>query len=159
MLISEFKLYFSYGQFMVYDESVSLPGCDWTPTHTDQGFARRESTVCFRTLLEFGNALVRVYRGPYIKSEDDERVITVPFNSPTGKVLIEGPEDDPGSHSVLLEPSPYQLFASQQAMGEDQELISLYFHKLAEPISTSEILVADEDLNPPEQLIEDAQVV
>lgn len=158
MLLSEFELYFSYGQFLVYDESVSLPGCDWTPGHTDQGFARRESTVCFRTLLEFGNALVRVYLGSYIQSEGDERVIAVPFDSPTGKVLIEGPDDAPGSHSVLLEPSPYQLFASQRATGEERELISIYFRKLDEPLSHSEILVADEELNPPEQLLEDAEV-
>jgi hypothetical protein len=54
------RLYFSYSQFMVFDESVRLPGCEWTDEHSAQGFARWESTVNFSTLLEFGEADVVV---------------------------------------------------------------------------------------------------
>ena len=41
---------------MVFDESEQLPGCACTVKHSDQGFARRESTVNFATLLEYGLA-------------------------------------------------------------------------------------------------------
>jgi hypothetical protein len=72
-------VYFSYGQFMVFDRSVKLPGLDWTDAHFSQGFARRESVVCVRALDEFGNATVRVRIGPYAPSDLYARVIAVPF--------------------------------------------------------------------------------
>jgi hypothetical protein len=28
------RLYFSYSQFMIYDETVKLPGCAWTAKHS-----------------------------------------------------------------------------------------------------------------------------
>jgi hypothetical protein len=69
------RFHFSYSQFLVYDASVRLPGCDWTDEHSAQGFARRESTVNFSTLLEFGLADVAVIHGAYRPTEEYERVI------------------------------------------------------------------------------------
>src|SRR5215813_10398058 len=87
------RLYFSYIQFMVFDASVRLSGCDWIPEHSAQGFARRESTVNFNTLLEFGLADVAVIHGVYRQREDYERVIEVPFRVTSRRVIVGGPEE------------------------------------------------------------------
>ena len=68
------RLYFSYSQFMVYDQSVQLPGCDWAEEHTAQGFARRESVVNFNTPLEFGYADVSVSHEAYQPQQEYQRV-------------------------------------------------------------------------------------
>src|SRR6185295_13222807 len=87
------RLYFSYGQFMIYDQCVEVPGCDWTQDHVDQGFARRDSTICVGALFEFGYADATVWFCAYEQSEEDERVIEVPFTVQSGKVVVEGPEE------------------------------------------------------------------
>jgi hypothetical protein len=79
---------------MVYDKTEPAPGCIWTDTHVSQGFARRESTVGFGTILEFGDAELRVQLGQYSANKDHERVIAVPFYSPSGEVVVQGPEED-----------------------------------------------------------------
>src|SRR5437879_3970134 len=87
------RLYFSYNQFMVYDESVRLPGCAWTDGHYAQGFARRESVANFGTPLEFGHADVTVSRGAYEAKDEYVRVIAVPFLITSGRVIVDGPEE------------------------------------------------------------------
>ena len=90
------SLYFSYNQFLVFDRSVATrPGLDWTEVHSKQGFARREKTVSFGTLLEFGHAEVAVHLGPYKPTNNHERVIEVPLEVPSGEVVIGGPEEAP----------------------------------------------------------------
>ena len=64
MLLLKPRLYFSYSQFMVYDRE-HIPGCIWTDGHVAQGFARKESVVCFGTLLEYGHADVSATVGAY----------------------------------------------------------------------------------------------
>jgi hypothetical protein len=134
---------------MVYDASISLPGCGWTALHTRQGFARRGSTVNFRTLLEFGDARVSVYSGPYAPEGYYDRVVAVRFHSVRGQVLIEGPED-PGDEerAVNVDPRFYELVAAQQVLGEERERIDLFFDRRTEPVLQSRILVADSELDP-----------
>ncbi|MCI0527426.1 MAG: competence protein ComJ, partial [Nitrospira sp.] len=134
-MLAEFNMYFSYSQFMVSDETVKVPACDWTEDHSKQGFARRLSTVCFGTILEFGTASVNVYLGPYVEREGYERVIAIPFFSPSGRVVVKGPENFtvPPEQRLSLQPGHYKLFAAQQVVDEDAELIELYFHWLDEP--------------------------
>jgi hypothetical protein len=144
---------------MVFDRTVALPGCAWTKEHADQGFARRDRCVCFGTLLEFGEADVTVYLGPYEPRQMYMRVIAVPIDLPSGEVAIEGPEDEVGSqHFVRLNSGHYQLTAAQVVIDEDRERIDLYFEKLAEPGPRSRIIVADDALTPPEVLVETAEV-
>src|ERR1700730_11814975 len=105
---SRSMLYFSYNGFVVFDKDVELPGCDWSDDHVAQGFARRESTVCFGTLLEFGLAEVSVTLDGYAPRGDYERVIAVPFLVTSGTVVIEGPEEmDTGRH-VVVPPGNYR---------------------------------------------------
>jgi hypothetical protein len=152
------RLYFSYSQFMVYDQSEKLPGCDWTEEHTAQGFARRESTVCFGTPLEFGHADVSVTVGAYQPQTEYERVIFVPFRSASGKVTVEGPEDMDVDRAFDMPRGDYKLTAAQAIISDDEERIDLFFEPVSEPLKQSSIIGADEVLNPPEPLIETAGI-
>lgn len=143
---------------MVYDQAEQLPGCDWTEEHTAQGFARRESTVCFGTPLEFGHADVSVMIGAFQQQSDYERVISVPFRSVSGKVIVEGPEELDVDRAFEMPCGDYKLTAAQATVGEDEERIDLFFEPVSAPIKGSAILVADEMLNPPEPLIETAGI-
>jgi hypothetical protein len=152
------RLYFSYGQFMVFDQSEQMPGCDWTAEHTGQGFARRESTVCFGTTLEFGHADVAVAFGAYQQRADYERVIAVPFYSGSGKVTVEGPEEMDAERVFDVPIGNYKLTAAQTVIGETEERIDLFFESVATPLKHSSIIVADEMLHPPEPLIETSEI-
>lgn len=148
------RLYFSYNQFMVFDQSVRLPGCAWTFKHSAQGFARRVSTVNFNTLLEYGDADVTVSRGDYQQRQEYERVIGVPFLVTSGKVIIEGPEETKTERTFTLPPGNYRLVAAQYITGDEEEAIDLFFEPLTKPLKLSEVLVADDALNPTVPLIE-----
>lgn len=88
----------------------------------------------------------------------DERGISVPFFSPSGKVFIEGPDEN-SVNFIIIEPGHYQLTAAQKANYENETLsIRLYFKKVEIPVIKSEILVRDEQLNPPQQLLETTDV-
>ena len=123
------KLYFSYSQMMVYDQDVQLPGCAWSEEHSAQGFARRESAVNFRTLLEFGYADVAFSRTTYELQPEYERVIAVPFTVTSGKVIVEGPEEIGTERSLILSAGSYRLVAAQWVTGDDEEAIDLFFLK------------------------------
>jgi len=143
---------------MVFDQTEQLPGCDWTEEHTAQGFARRESTVCFGTPLEFGHADVSITVGPYKPQEEYERVISVPFLSSSGKVTVEGPDEMGVDRAFDLPPGNYRLTAAQIITSDDEELIDLFFEPLEAPLKHSTIVIADEMLNPPDPLIETAGI-
>ena len=152
------RLYFSYGQFMIYDRDVELPGCDWTEEHTAQGFARRQSVVNFNSLLEFGHADLTVSSEPYQPRREYERVIAVPFLVTSGIVIVEGPEETAVERNIKLQPGTYRLVAAQYVTTGDQETIDLYFEPVTPAVRHSVILLADEGLNPPDPLIETAQI-
>lgn len=157
MQLARFEIYFSYSQFMVYDGSVPLPGCDWTPAHTRQGFARQASTVNFRSIHEFGDARVRVFLGEASGLEDAERVIAVPFDVKAGFILVEGPEEERDEgRKVELPAGAYELTCAQLATGEETEEISLHFAPRAVLPSRSKVLRADQGLEVPAELLETA---
>jgi hypothetical protein len=150
-------IYFSYSQFQVFDGSVKLPGCAWTDGHYKQGFARREPNVSFGTMLEFGHGDVAVHLGPYKGKDDHERVIEVPIEVSSGEVVIGGPEEYPNKHIVKMRTGHYRLVAAQTVTADDREAIDLYFERLAEPLATSRIIVADDVLEPPSPLLESVE--
>ena len=158
MLLSEIQIYFSYWQFLVFDKDIKLPGLDWIEEHCEQGFTRQDSSVSFATLLQFGDATVQIFNDTYVYDENDERVIKIPFYCPSGQFLIEGPEGN--SRDVTsIEPGHYQLTCTQQADYENEtELIRLYFYKVEVPAVKSEIIKCDDQLQPPEKLLETAEV-
>jgi hypothetical protein len=151
------RLYFSYSQFMVFDESVRLPGCEWTDEHCAQGFARRESTVNFSTILKFGEADV-VVDSAYQERDEYERVIAVPFLVTSGNVIVDGPEEIKGKRKLKLRSGNYRLTAAQRVTGEEEEAIGLFFKLLSKPLERSSILVADKTLRMPSLLSETAGI-
>lgn len=154
----KFELIFSYGQFMVYDSSVTLPGCVWQDLHVRQGFARRESVVCFSTILEYGRANVHVWLLPFTKRNEHQRVISVPFFSPEGRVFLEGPEETVTNRCLEIEVGHYLVTAAQYVLNDQEEEIDLFFERVLSPAVHSRILLADEQLTPPEELLEDAEI-
>lgn len=153
-------LYFSYSQFFVYDGSIHMPACDWTKAHSDQGFARREGTVAFGTLLEFGTAKIIVTTNPYQPSDEYERVIAVPFTVISGKVIVDGPDEAEtgGERNFEILPGNYRLTVAQRVIGDEKECIDIFFEALANPIERSAVLVVDKALNPQIPLIETAEI-
>jgi hypothetical protein len=151
-------IYFSYGQFQVFDSSVRLLGCAWTEGHYKQGFARRELNVSFGTMLEFGHGDVAVYLGAHQEKDNHERVIEVPIDLSSGEVVIGGPEEYPNKHIVEMPKGHYRLVAAQMVTDDDREAIDLYFEKLAEPLAKSRIVVADDALDARSPLLETAEV-
>ena len=151
-------MYFSYGQFMVYDIDVISPGCAWTEDHTAQGFARRDSVVSFISILDFGQADVTFVLGAYQPTREFDRVIAVPFTVVTGRVLIEGPEEMDAGRTIELPPGFYSLTAAQRVLNDDWEDVHLFFESLADPRKSSTILVADDMLSPPFPLLETVEI-
>jgi len=152
------RLYLSYGQFMVYDKNVQLPGCAWTDEHSRQGFARRESVANFRALIDFGHADVQVSLDAYEPRLEYERVIAVPFKVTSGEVIVEGPEETEPGRAFALTPGDYRLVAAQYATGDEEEAVDLFLSPATEPPQRSAILVADKALSPPSPLIEAAGI-
>jgi hypothetical protein len=157
-LIYSATIYFSYGQFQVFDSSVKLPGCAWTDGHYKQGFARREQNVSFGTLLEFGYGDVVVHLGAYRGRDVHKRAIEVPISVSSGEVVIGGPEEYPNKQVVKLPNGHYRLVAAQTVTSDDREGIDLYFEQLLEPLATSQIIIADDALHPPSPLLESVEV-
>jgi|ERR1039458_2679254 hypothetical protein len=151
-------MHFSYSQFFVYDKSVVTPGCEWTKAHSDQGFARRDSSVAVGTLLEYGTAKVVVVMCPYKPQEEYERVIAVPFLVCSGKVVVDGPEEADIGRTFALPSGNYRLVAAQQKLGDKEEVIHLFCESVMKPLEQSEVILADEALSPPTPLIETARV-
>jgi len=151
-------MYFSYGQFMVYDLDVELPGCAWTEGHSAQGFARRDSAVCFGAILDFGHADVTFVLGGYQPTQSFDRVVVVPFTVVTGKVAVDGPEESDVDRTIEIPRGHYSLTAAQRVLSDDLEDVHLFFESVAEPRQVSSILVADEMLSPSYPLIETAEV-
>lgn len=153
------SMYFSYNQFMVYDDSLKEIGCDWTAEHCKQGFARRASVVSFGTILEFGHANITIIYSRFQPNDAYRRVIAVPFEVTSGKIIVGGPEEYPATRSFRLDAGHYCLVAAQYVSSQDEEVVDLFFERLEKTMEKSVILVADDDINPELPLIETSHVV
>jgi hypothetical protein len=152
------RMYFSYGQFMVYDIDVISPWYAWTEGHYAQGFARRDSAVCFGSILDFGHADVTFVLGGYQPAQRFERVIAVPFTVVTGRVAVKGPEEFDIDRLIELPRGYYCLTAAQQMLSDDLEDVHLFFESVAERQQVSSILVEDELLSPSYPLLETVEI-
>ena len=129
MLISSFQIYFSYSQFVIFDEASKNVGLDWSDRHFSQGFARTDSAVSFRTLFQFGSADVKIFYAVFKRQGDEERVISVPFHSMSEHACLFAPEEDEPLR-FDIEPGDYLLTSAQVPCGaEESLLIRLYFEK------------------------------
>jgi len=150
-------MYFSYWQFFVFDAAETIPGGIWTDRHDVQGFARRESTVCIGTMLQFGSADVHWAPRGYQDLPDYSRVIEVPLYCPTGRVVIEGPEEMNSGREVRVCPGHYSLTVAQRVIDDQREDVYLNLNMVPAPLRQSRILVADEGLSNVDDLLETAE--
>lgn len=151
---------------MVFDEQFDREaGLLWTPTHSKQGFARRQSSASFLTLAQFGYADLVVGASLFASKSDYIRAISVPFYTPSGRVLIEGPDEVRIGRIVVIGAGYYRLTAAQRlverALYQDEEdtiAIDLYLEMVETPLLKSEIVISDQGLAPSGLLVEDADV-
>lgn len=147
---------FAYQQYNVYDALQNV-GFSWSEDQLNQGFVRNESSVSFRTLLDFGIGKVRAFVGPFSSEAEYGLAIAVPFLVRVGNVAIEGPEEILiVDRKIRLDPGNYRLVSAQSVKDEDTLLIDVFFEKLLNPVTASEILISHSTMNPPSKLIESA---
>jgi hypothetical protein len=158
----EFDVYCSYSQLYVYDVSQEAV-FRWTDAHARQGFARQSSAACFRTLIPYGEAHVRAFFQSELVVEQYERVISVPFFAPTGNVVVRGPAEITLSRLLFIGSGNHTLTVAQRVTYDDEEddrlFFDLFFNRSQSLPAQSRVLVADAELDPPEVLIEDAEVL
>ena len=154
-------VYVSYGQIMVFDASVKLPGCLWTPEHGRQGFVRRDQTASFRTIVEYGHTPVHVHLEPFVSSPEHVCAIEVPLRVTSGAVAIGGPEEIERKNLVALPAGSYRVTCAQSGTESEGETVEIYLEKLERPLTHSRILVAGDFFDPPgppSPLVEDAEI-
>jgi hypothetical protein len=136
-------MYFSYNQFVIFDESVALPGHPWTQEDFEKGFVYASGNVAVGTILEFGDAEIDIYESACLSMTHYERVIEAPFEVLSGKVVVAGPEEFDHTRVVKISNGQYRLTAAQTVRAQDREQIDLFFEALSEPLSGASIVVAD----------------
>jgi hypothetical protein len=153
------ELVFSYSQFFVYDHAIDTPSCLWTEEHVRQGFARREGTISVGTVLEYGVAKVLVGINEHLEWINYERVIAIPLRITSGRVAIDGPEEYPINRTVAVPSGTYRVIIAQRVISADHEEVVINLETTSSSYTLSEILRADELLDPPAQLLETADEV
>lgn len=161
MLLSRIMV-FGYSQFFVKDSEVTDFAFQWTDSNMEQGFARQDSVVSFRTISDFGKANLRLMLGTYSPEISYDRVIAVPFRLKSDKLQVFGPEESGLIESIIVEPGNYRLVAAQKLLGMIAEIhelqIDLFLKKTECLSKSSEILIRDEKLNPAETLKEFTEI-
>jgi hypothetical protein len=134
----------------------------------------RSSGLCpprFHALLfddaRLGQALLKAYWGAYHPNGSHQRIVAVPFHSPTGRVILQGLLVEMYCARVLfVRPGHYRLIVAQYFTGditddeaEHREVVELFFEPVKTPLAKSEILKADAGLSPRTHLLEDANEI
>jgi hypothetical protein len=146
---------YSYNQIIVYDSLEKAPGCLWTERHWRQGFARRETTICFSTLNQAGKARLSVVQDAAVIAEVS-RTIRASMQCLSGKACIEGPDEYPIERFVRLSPGNYSITLSQRMDPEAGLLLYLSFNQI-EQVIPSQILKADALLQSSIEILETAE--
>lgn len=157
-MIGPSEMYFSYGQFMVYDRSERSPGSLWTEAHVAQGFIRRPYSIGFGTILEYGRASVRIFLRELTDLDTYERIVRVPIELRTGVMQIDGPEEHPTRRSVQLDAGHYQICVAQRVIDSDSEAIDIFIVPCNSAANQSQIVLADSHLTLLHELVETGDV-
>ncbi len=143
-------LYYTYGQILIFDSRV-LPGNEWTEKHEDQGFARRSVSVSFSTMNESGQAVISVVDSQPAECAIERSIYTT-INIPSGKVCIEGVDEYPIERHVEVEAGWHGVTFSQIIEGKTLRVFLCF--EWIEREERSRVLVADEGLSVPAELLE-----
>lgn len=154
------ELLFAYSQFYVYDRPTRSTIPQWTDGHVKQGFTRGPRGIAVGTLMEWGEATVRVHFAAPVSLDGFERVIAVPIEIASGELRVDGPEEYEFDRGCALARGHYRLVIAQRLLDCDeendwgQEDIHLFLERRDAPLEHSEILIADPAFDPPDPLIE-----
>lgn len=151
-----FRVVVAYSQIMVTDEALRKTGSMWTDVHVRQGFVwRPNAAVFFATLDEGGDVPVEVLlRDELGVGLDALRAIRAPFVVTSGRVTIgftttRTLDVPPGEYDVLFE------------TGRTEPAEGMWCRFTFAPASgqSAAIVRQDAELDPPAQLVMDAEPV
>lgn len=151
---------YSYGSLFILDKGAKLPDLGWSAAHDLQGFSRGPGCLQIATLTQWGSAELHLTVDHHSDYNKFVRVIEIPLEVKSG--TIEVGTVDSASEPELFDviPGQYKVVVAQLLLEEDEELnfgkelIEICFHKLHEPMLKSRILVCDDGLDPPKELLE-----
>lgn len=76
----------------------------------------------------------------------------------SGKVIVDGPEEDERRRIVRLPVGHYRLTVAHR-LDENEYSVGLFFEPVWDALQRSEIIVADEALKPPPVLSETCEIM
>jgi len=154
---------FGHGCFFLTDDIYGQGTVDVRQAHVDQGFARSQYYLSIGTILNWGRADVTV-----VKLDREQwpvwfgsftRLIAIPLDLPSGRLRIDS-ADSVMDRTCTVKPGHYRVVVGQRVSYAEEErievAIGLEFHET--PLPGSRILIADEELAPPETLDENAEL-
>ena len=124
----ELKIYVSYSQFAVFCPELNEPFSEWTDEDVEKGFVWRPGSVSFRTTLEAGEHVIRIYGAE--GSPASHRLassISVPFIVPESGLVELGSISD--TQVISVEPGSYRLTFELINSDEQEAEIHLSFAK------------------------------
>ena len=140
----DFDLDVLYSQLCVFDSNLQEPFNDWEEHHVSQGFAWREGSVSFRTIMEDGTHSVQLHINEPLGDDSNAcRIIQVPFMVPeNGDVEVASISDSFG-FNVPKGVYSLRIFFFEPQEGQPAK-VNIYLNKGE---STFEIIRADEELS------------
>jgi hypothetical protein len=147
-----FTLEVFYAQIAVFDSRLVNPFNDWSDIHARQGFSWRPGSVSFATLDPSGPIAVTVARSSAASPTDAvlERAIRVPFAIPDHCEVEVATIS--GSAPLQLAEGQYALTFRHGRLLNGSMWATLSFEPAA-MVAKAEILLADEALHPPAELL------
>jgi hypothetical protein len=147
------KTEISYSQITVFQYGMDQPFNDWTDIHVEQGFSWRPGSVAFGTLTDGGSCEIQISVADSFEVNPNAiRVITVPFEVGTEGIELDSTEP----FAIQIQSGVYELvFSAIPKLGDDEEdIYEFCFVRTQTP--QARILVADEGLTPPSELVMEA---
>ncbi len=151
----KFNLDISYSQLVVFQKGTENPFNDWEDTHVSQGFAWRPESVSFGSLLadEKSQILIDIQSEAKIANKSI-RTIVVPFKVLEGGIVIASTTQEV---EVDIIGGSYELVFNIIPRSSDGDLDTYYISFIKTENPKARLLLADEMLTPPDELLMIAQ--
>ena len=149
--MTDLQIQISYATLAVFDPELRDPFNDWTQAQAAQGFAWRDGSVSFRTLIESGplNVLVTVNGTRTAIRSDSVRAIQVPFRVPSSGIVEIGSIS--GGTTLKIPSGPYALICEIGSTSDGAPFGRLQF--VPDKSAGAAVLRADPELSPPTPLV------
>ena len=149
------QLSINYRTLTVSQQGISDPFSVWTQTHVNQGFVWRPQSVSFATLeSDSSRPYIEVaMRDSYTPPPDALRIIRVPFQATSQGIEVKSPLSE--SWRIGLLSGSYNIYFAIEVdingVNEEPWIYRLAFVSVTHD-EPAQILRADENLNPPDEL-------